>query len=303
MNTAYTNNAACVSAATPVPGCGLKAWFPVGVAAAEIAEYNVRKTAYTAAYASYDALRTAYNTKLADSQVAKDAFAEMFSPSEPVVVPARPSMPTDLGAYAGLRQRAWAASQTVATAGTASQQVAATDFVVDGSHSGGWGAFTMGLLPHQTSTDGMQKSFGVFGWGFDIAAAGAVAAYAAEGESFTQDWGAMCLAAAADAATVTVDQSYGHCPTGLTAYATAANTSHLVLSVWAADAGAVAFGAGSGTNEGTFKVSFNLSKWKQNATAWAAPAPPAAGTQPTAVAGAKMLAVSMATAAVAAALY
>lgn len=50
-------------------------------------------------------------------------------------------------------------------------------FLVDGSH-GGWGAWTMGLLPHATMP--IQKSFGVFGWAVDDASI----EYNAEGFSY-----------------------------------------------------------------------------------------------------------------------
>jgi len=153
---------------------GLKRWFPVEVAEAEIAGYVTAKAAYASAKSSYDTLKTAYEKANTDNAAAIEG-ASMFSPAELVTVPARPCKPSALAAYGGLRMAKWAATKDykwegamettmnqVLTSGVVTAGLAANDFVVDGEYGGGWGAWTMGLLP---IVKDYGKSFGVFGTG------------------------------------------------------------------------------------------------------------------------------------------
>jgi len=274
-------------------GSKRKRWFPVAIAEQEVAAQVGRNGAYTAALATYNTARTTYNAAVKPAAAKADFFATLFAPPTKTAVPTRPNMPTQPAAYAGLRQAAYPLTgYNVATVGTGAQTVAAMEFVVDGSH-GGWGAFTLGLLK---STEDMQKSYGVFGWAKDTGSG--ATAYAAEEQSFVADWGQMCILPAAGGA----DVKNGSCPKATVALTTTTVEQVLVVSVWANNGAAVIFNDSSVPSGISLK--FNVSKWKQNAAKWAAPAQPAAGVAPLSPAGAKMLAASTAAAAaVAAALY
>lgn len=192
-------------------------------------------------------------------------------------------MPTRPGAYTGLSQVPFPAVSTSYT-GMAYQVtqalVPANTFVVSGEH-GGWGAFTFGLLGHATMP--LQKSFGVFGWAVDATG------YKAEGFSFTQDWRDMCI-------TTALSGTNGFCPTTAPVLTAATFKSILVVSIWSNDTTAPTFSNGTGGS--SFKITFNLSNWAQNANAWAKPVQPAAAVAPTTPTGAKVLVASAVSAAV-----
>jgi len=262
-------------------------WFPVWVAEAQVKAQNARVTSYNALKATYDPLKKAYD----DAVGAKPAAAGLFGAPAKKTIIVRPNMPTAPAAYTGLYQHGYPlANYAVATslAGTnTSDKVLANEFVASGSH-GGWGAFTMGFLKQ---ADAFQKSFGVFGWAKD---ADAGTDWKAEDQSFVEDWGDMCIV------TTPAVAGNGSCPTQTAAWSTTATIQILVVSVWTRDQTAVVWS--DATNGGTLEIQFNLSKWKQNAAAWAKPTAPVAATAPVPEpAGAKMLAVSAAL--VAAALY
>lgn len=198
-------------------------------------------------------------------------------------------MPTRPAAYTGLSQAVFPAVSTAyAGMGASSPSftqalVPANNFVVAGDH-GGWGGFTFGLLAHTTMP--LQKSFGVFGWAVDATG------YKAEGFSFTQDWRDMCIS-------TTLSGTNGFCPTTAPVLTAATVKSILVVSIWSNDSTALTFSTGTGGS--SFKITFNLSNWAQNANAWAKPAQPAAAVAPTTPTGAKMLVASAAAAGVVAA--
>lgn len=274
------------AATTGQTGFGMKRWFPVAVAEAEVAQQTARNTAYNALLTTYNAAKTTYDAAVKPSTTKADFFATLFSPPKKSTVPLRPNQPTRPAAYTGLFQHPFPlAGYAVATVGASGQAVTANAFVVDGMH-GGWGQYTMGMLKQTTA---MQKSFGVFGWGKDVSTT-----YMAEEQSFVQDWTDMCILPAVT--------GNGKCPTATSALTTTAIYQILAVSIWANDFTAVDFATVSGGS--TLVMTFHISKWKQNAAKWAKPGQPAAGVAPSIPAGAKMLVASTAAAAaVYAALY
>lgn len=94
----------------------------------------------------------------------------------------------------------------------------------------------------------------------------------------------------------------GSCPAGFVTYNTALSAT-VAVSVWANTNAAVVFSTAGATGS-SFKVTFAVNNWAQNAAAWASPTTPSAAPAPNTPAGAKALAASAAAAAaVAAALY
>lgn len=142
-----------------------KRWFPPSIAEKEIADYAALKGAYDSAASAYGTKRDAYEKAMTPPE--PDFFGDLFSPPEKKDPPLRPDLPTTLAAYGGLRVALYKNTKEYKYAGDATNakdklaNVGATDFVADGEYGGGWGAFTMGLLPIE---DGMGKSFGVFGY-------------------------------------------------------------------------------------------------------------------------------------------
>lgn len=283
----------CWYDASITSGAGLlqKRWFPVALAANQIALQKARNTAYTTLLTAYNTAKTTYDAAVKPSTTKPDFFATLFSPPKKAVVPLRPSMPTQPAAYAGLSQAAFPTTTSGSYTGPSSQAtttlVKANEFVVNGEH-GGWGAWTLGFIAHTTMP--VQKSFGVFGWAVDAGT------YKAEAFSFVQNWKDMCITPSSTSG------SNGFCPTTTPALVAATVKQILVVSVWSNDSTAVIFN--DGTNGSSFKITFNLSNWAQNANSWAKPTQPAAAVAPSTPAGAKALVASAAAVvAVAASLY
>lgn len=208
-------------------------------------------------------------------------------------IPARPVYPTRLHAYDGYSVAHYDKTSSWTTfSGTSNLTgVVAGDVVIDGSHSGGWGSFTAGIL--STATVKAAHSFGVFGWSDSASDTNA------EKYSYLQSLVDMCP----DADAATISAAYQNCPVPATGtYATDSTTwSVVIVSVWANDVTATAFA--SGGSGATLKVSFGLNIWAQNMAMWAAPTQPGAPDTLEAPVGATYLAASSAALAVAAALY
>jgi hypothetical protein len=149
---------------------------------------------------------------------------------------------------------------------------------------GGWGGWTMGMLPHATTALPVWKSFGVFGYGTTAA-----------DQSFVWAVNQMCIS-------TTNTGSNGYClKTGT------ANTTKAVVavSIWANAGTTPAFNAGSPNNSG-MKIIFSTQNWKQYATTWAKPSTQTALTAPSNPifkGGKALLASATTAAALAAALY
>lgn len=247
-------------------------WFPPSIAMAEITAYKARTTQYTGTdYPAYDTKRKAWDDAITAGAKKADFFATLFNPPKKTAPPERPNQPTRPEDYTGMYQQpftGWTkASYTFTksrdTTTSATQKLTGNQFLVDGMR-GGYGAFTSGLLK---TTENMEKSFGVYGWGKTTT----TPVYKAQEMSFVQDWTDMCLALVSSV-------QNGFCPTDSAAAAVAATTVEQIIAVsmWANDKSAP---VPASSNTG-MKVSFDINKWAQNATAWAKPARPAAGTAP-----------------------
>lgn len=129
-----------------------------------VTEYARLKGIYDPLLAKYETAGAARKTCFEAKEAGKDCYATKLPP--------KPTQPTPLAAYGGLRQARH--STTVANLYTAAEvlstnTVAVTDsavglqaneFVVDGAYGGGWGAWTLGL---NTIQEGFGKSFGIWG--------------------------------------------------------------------------------------------------------------------------------------------
>lgn len=73
--------------------------------------------------------------------------------------------------------------------------------------------------------------------------------------SFVSNWKQMCFNSTAN----------GSCPSGFTTYNTALKAI-VAVSVWANTAAAAGFGTGASGS--SFKITFNVSNWKQNSVIW-----------------------------------
>jgi len=279
------------AAAASGAGYLLKRWFPVWMAQNQIKLQSAVYATFNSAVGTYTPLKTAYDAAIKPPTTKPDFFTQLFHPAKKTNIPLRPSVPTTPGAYMGPYQAPFPATASSYTNASSQQTLAtvkANQFVADGTR-GGWGGWTMGFLGHASATAAtIEKSFGVFGWGSTTTSP----AYNAQGQSFTSNWKQMCFSATTN----------GSCPSGFTTYNTALKAI-VAVSVWANDSSAGGFGTGSSGS--SFKITFNVSNWKQNAAAWAAPTAPSPAAAPnTPTAGAKALAASAAAAAaVAAALY
>lgn len=188
------------AAASGAAGYMQKRWFPVQLAADQIALQKSRNTAYSGLLTTYNTARTTYDAAVKPAATKPDIFASIFSPAKKTAIPLRPAPPTQPADYAGPYQAPFPATSTSYTSPTSQQSlttVLANQFVVEGEY-GGWGAFTMGFLPATAMP--IQKSFGVFGWAVDAGT------YKAEALSFVQDWKHMCIATAQSG-------TNGFCPT------------------------------------------------------------------------------------------
>lgn len=142
-----------------------KRWFPPSIAEQEVADYATLKGAYEGLRTAYGTAKDAYEKAMTPPEA--DFFGDLFSPPEKKTPPTRPDLPTQIGDYKGLRVAPYKNTKEYKYTNDASnakdklKDVAANEFVADGEYGGGWGAFTMGLLPIE---DGMGKSFGVFGY-------------------------------------------------------------------------------------------------------------------------------------------
>jgi len=273
-----------------------KRWFPMAVVAQQLAGYTALVGAYDVAKGSFNTEAAAYNTVAKDMKAYNDD-TNAFKAAKKFDLPARPTPPTRLHAYAGLRVAPYASSKDwtwLSSPNTNLGSVTATDVVIAGSHSGGWGSFTAGILG--TGTAKAAHSFGCFGWS-ELGTTSTTDADA-EKHSYLQSLPDMCSDHAA--ATTALDKQ--QCPpTG--AASNSSTWSVVVVSVWANDVGATTFAAGAGN--ASLVVSFGLNAWAQKSTAWAAPTQPGApdALEPNPL-GAKFLAASATAAiAVAAALY
>lgn len=100
----------------------------------------------------YDPLKTKYDEA---GEARKKCFADAVAGVNcwELKFPARPTLPTVLAGYTGLRAAqhsatkdyTFAAGATLPDTMTATTGLQANEFVVDGGYGGGWGAWTMGL--------------------------------------------------------------------------------------------------------------------------------------------------------------
>lgn len=141
-----------------------KRWFPMAVVAKQIGAYTGLVSAYNTAKGTFNDEAGKYNDVIKDM---KDYAADTnaFKAAKKFDLPKRPSGPSRLHEYKGLRTAAWANVKTwTFVAGQDSQLtgVTADEVVIAGSHSGGWGSFTAGILG--TGSADAAHSFGCFGW-------------------------------------------------------------------------------------------------------------------------------------------